>query len=64
MTQKAIKIFIFEIFSKPPKKNYSTNKTDVFLFDDIWSLEILDLKDSGPENNIYYRHVLVVIDNF
>ena len=64
MTQKAIKIFIVEISSEPRKKNYSTNKTDVFLIDDIWSLDILDLKDSGPENNRYYRHVLVVIDNF
>ena len=29
MTQKNIKIFINEIYSKGPKKNYATNKTDV-----------------------------------
>ena len=45
MTQKNIKIFINEIYSKPPKKNYITNKTDVYYIDDIWSLDILDLKD-------------------
>ena len=28
------------------------------------SLDILDLKDYGPENNRGYRYVLVVIDNF
>ena len=64
MTQKNIKIFINEIYSKPPKKNYITNKTDVYHIDDIWSLDILDLKDYGPENNRGYRYVLVIIDNF
>ena len=64
MTQKNIKIFVNEIFSKPSKKNYDTNKTDVYYIDDIWSLDILDLKDYGSENNRGYRYVLVIIDNF
>ena len=64
MTQKNIKIFINEIYSKPPKKYYVTNKTDVYHIDDTWSLDILDLKDYGPENNRNYRYVLVIIDNF
>ena len=64
MTQKNIKIFINEIYSKGPKKNYATNKTNVYHIDDIWSLDILDLKDYGPENNRGYRYVLVIIDNF
>ena len=64
MTQKNIKIFINEIYSKGPKKNYATNKTNVYHIDDIWSMDILDLKDYGPENNRGYRYVLVAIDNF
>ena len=64
MTQKNIKMFINEIYSKPPRRYYATNKTDVFYIDDIWSLDILDLKDYGPKNNRGYRYVLVVIDNF
>ena len=64
MSQKNIKIFINEIYSKPPKKYYATNKTDVYHIDDIWSLDILDLKDYGPENNRGYRYVLATIDNF
>ena len=64
MTHKNIKIFINEIYSKGPKKNYPTNKTDIYYIDDIWSLDILDLKDYGPENNRGYRYVLVTIDNF
>ena len=64
MTHKNIKIFINEIYSKPPKKYYNTNKTNVYYIDDTWSLDILDLKDYGPENNGNYRYVLVIIDNF
>ena len=64
MTQKNFKIFINEIYSKPPKKYYNTNKTNVYYIDDTWSLDILDLKDYGPENNRGYRYILVIIDNF
>ena len=64
MTQKNIKIFINEIYSKPPRKYYPTNKTDVYFIDDIWSLDILDLKEYGTNNNRGYRYILVTIDNF
>ena len=64
MAQKNIKILINEIYSKGPRKSYPTNKTDVYHIDDIWSLDILDLKDYGPENNRGYRYVLVFMDNF
>ena len=55
MIQKSIKVLIDEIYSKPPKKIYLTNKTDVYHIHDIWNLDILDLKDYGPENNRRYR---------
>ena len=61
MTQKTINIFAGEIFSKPPKKNCSTNKISVYYIDDIWSLDIFDIKDYGLETNGNYRYVLVVI---
>ena len=64
MAQKNIKIFINEIYSKPPKKNYDTNKTGVYHVDEIWSLDILDVKNYGLENKRGYRYVLVIIDNF
>ena len=63
MTQKSIKIFRNEIYLKPPEKNYATNKTNVYHIDNIWSLDILDLKDYGLENNRGYRYLLVVFDN-
>ena len=64
MTQKAIKTFVTEICSERPKKSYLTNKTNVYHIDDIWSLDILDLKEYGAENNRGYRYVLVTMDNF
>ena len=51
MTQRQLKIYINETYSKGPKNNYVTKKTDFYHMDDIWSLDILDLKDYGPENN-------------
>ena len=56
--------FINEIYSRGPKKNYDTNKTNVYHIDDIWILDILDLKDYGPEYNRGYTYVLFTIDNF
>ena len=64
MTQKNIKIFINEIYSKPPKRKYITNNTDVYHIDDIWSSDILDIKYYGLENKRGYRFVLAIIDNF
>ena len=40
------------------------NKTDVYHIEDVWSSDILDLKDYGPENIRGYRFVLIIIDNF
>ena len=64
MTQKSLKISINENYFQPLKKNFATNNTDVYHIDDVWSLDILDSKDYGPENNRGYRYVLVIIDNF
>ena len=64
MTQKSVKISINEIYSKGPKQNLSSNKTYLNHIDDIWNLDILDLKDYGPEKNRCYRFVLVIKNNF
>ena len=64
MTQKSNKLFVDEVSSKPPKKNYPTKKTDVCQTDDFESVDILDLKDYGPENKRGYRSFLFIIDIF
>ena len=64
MKKDLTKIFIDEIFSKPLKKNFSTNKTRIRSIDDTWSSDLLDMNDYGIKNNKGYRYILVVIDNF
>ena len=49
----------------PKRQNhYSTNKTGVYYIDHIWSLDILDLKEYGPEKHGTFCFILVVIDKF
>ena len=57
-------IFINEIYSKAPKRNYPTIKTIIKSIDDTWSSDLLDMKDYGIKNNKDYRYILVVIDIF
>ena len=59
-----MKFFIDENYFKGPKQNYITNKASVYRIDDIWSLDTLDLKDCRPQNNRFYRYILVIFDNF
>ena len=64
MKKDPTKIFIDEIYDKPLKKVYPTNKTIVKSIDDTWSADLLDLIDYGVKNNRGYRYVLVCVDNF
>ena len=64
MKKDLTKIFIDEIYSKPPMRNYPTNKTMIKSIDDTWSSDLLDMNDYGIKNNKGYRYILVVIDNF
>ena len=59
-----VKMFVDEVYSSPPRKNYFTNKTRIKCIDDIWSSDLLDMNDYGPKINKGYRYILVVIDNF
>ena len=56
--------FLLESYSKGPKKIYTKNKSNVYYITDIWSSDILDLKDYDPESNRRYRYVVLVIGNF
>ena len=58
------KIFIDEIYSSPPKKNYPTNKTVYNHIDEIWSIDLADMIDYKISNNKGYRYIFVVIDNY
>ena len=58
------KIFIDEINSKSPKKNYSTNKIIYNHIDEIWSIDLADMIDYKISNNKGFRYIFIVIDNF
>ena len=52
MTKRDLtKIFIDEIYSKAPKRNYSTNKIDYNYIDEIWSIDLADMIDYKISNN-------------
>ena len=59
-----IKIFVDEIYSKPPRKNYPTNKIVYNFVDEIWSIDLADFSDYKTSNNKGFRYIIIVIDNF
>ena len=59
-----IKIFIDEIYSKAPNKNYPTNKIIYNHIDEIWSIDLADFLDYKTSNNKGFRYIFIVIDNF
>ena len=59
-----IKIFIDEIYSKPPRKNYPTNKIVYNHIDEIWSIDLADMIDYKTSNNKGFRYIFIIIDNF
>ena len=51
MKKDFIKIFIDEIYSSPPRKNYPTNKIIYNHVDEIWSIDLADFSDYKTSNN-------------
>ena len=58
------KIFIDEIYSSPPKKNYPTNKIIYNHIDEIRSIDLADFSDYKTSNIKGFRYIFVLIDNF
>ena len=58
------KIFIDEIYSSPPRKNYPTIKINYNHTDGIWSIDLADMIDYKTSNNKGYRYIFIIIDNF
>ena len=58
------KIFVDEIYSKPPKKNYETNKIVYNSIDEIWSIDLADFSDYKISNNKGFRDIFIIIDNY
>ena len=58
------KNFIDEIYSKPPMRNYTTNKILYYHIDEIWSIDLADFSDYKTSNNKGFRYIFIIIDNF
>ena len=57
------KIFIAEIYSKAPMRNYTTTKIVCNHIDEIWSIDLADMIDDKTSNNKGFRCILIIIDN-
>ena len=64
MKKDLTKIFIDEIYSKPPRKNYPTNKIIYNLINEIWSIDLADMIDYKVSNNKGFRYIFITIDIF
>ena len=64
MKKDLTKIFIDEIYSKPPRKNYPTNKIVYNNIDEIWSIDLAGFSDYKTSNNKGYRYIFIIIDNY
>ena len=58
------KIFIDEIYSKPPKKNYETKEITYKYIDEIWSIDLADFLDYKTSDNKGFRYIFIKLDNF
>ena len=64
MKKDLIKIFIDEIYSKPPKGNYPTKKIIYEHIDEIWSIDLADMVNYKISNNKGLRYIFVIFVNF
>ena len=58
------KIFIDEIYSKPPMRKYPNNKILYNHVDEIWSIDLAEFLDDKVSNNKGFRYIFIIIDNF
>ena len=64
MRKDSTKIFIDEIYSKQPRKNYPTNKIIYNHIDEIWSIDLADMIDYKTSNNKGFRDIIIIFNNF
>ena len=63
MKKDLTKIFINEIYTKAPKKNYETNKIIYNHIDEIWSIDLADMLDYKFSNNKGFRYIFAILDS-
>ena len=64
MKKENVKIFIDEVYNKPPKKIYPTNEIVYNHIDEIWCFDLADITDYKISNIKGFRYIFVMIDKF
>ena len=64
MKKDLTKIFNDQIYSKPPRRNYPTNKKTYNYIDEIWSIDVADMIDYKISNIKLFRYIFIIINNF
>ena len=64
MKRDLTRIFIEEIYSKYPKKNYPINKIVYNHIDETWSIDLADFSDYKISISKGYRYIFIIFDNF
>ena len=59
-----IKVFVDEIYSEPPRKNYPNNKNLYNHIDEIWSIDLVDMVDYKSSNKKGCIYIFIINDNF
>ena len=64
INKNLIKVFVDEIYSKPPMRKFEKNKKTYNPIDEIWSIALADLIDYKISNNKGFGYVFIIIDNY
>ena len=64
MKKDLTKIFINDIYSKAPRKNYGTNTIKDNHIDEPWSIDLADMIDYKISNIKGLRYIFIIFDNF
>ena len=64
MKRDLAKIFIDQIYSKPPMENYPTNEMLYNHIDEIWIIGLADMINYKNSNNRGYRYIFVFTYKF
>ena len=64
MEKDKVKLFFDEIKSRPPNKNYTSDKIRYTVVDQIWSIDLMNVSDYKTTKTKAFRHIFVIINNF
>ena len=62
MKKDLTKIFIDEIYSTPPEKNYETNKIVYNHTDEVWSTDLADMIDYKISKKNGFSYIFIIKD--